>query len=174
MTQNKSVEEVVEEAKLAFYKRHAKQQYPNSLVTILDSFETEFKQALQQERQTSQEREREIVDAIENATFDVLPAPDNAKDFMGDYERGVVEGGYYVKKLVLDSIKEPQECDECGGTGKEICNNPDHGFIHSMPGDIGRLGCPCCGHSEDYTIPNTTCGKCKGTGSITLTNPNKD
>ncbi len=64
MSQNKSVEEVVEEARLAFYKRHAKQQYPKTMITILDSYDVEFKQAIQQERQTSQEREREIVETV--------------------------------------------------------------------------------------------------------------
>ena len=44
---------------------------------------------------------------ILNATFDVMPAPDNAKDFMGDFERGVVEGGYYVKKCVLEALTLP-------------------------------------------------------------------
>lgn len=24
------------------------------------------------------------------------------------------------------------ECDECNGTGKEICDNPDHGFIDAI------------------------------------------
>ena len=28
--------------------------------------------------------------------------------------------------------------------GLEICNNPDHGLLNVMPGDIGRIGCPGC------------------------------
>lgn len=56
------------------------------------------------------------------------------------------------------------ECQECYGTGKEICDNPDHGFISAMPGDISRIGCPLCGHDPLCRIPNTTCGACGGTG----------
>ena len=58
------------------------------------------------------------------------------------------------------------ECEVCNGTGKEICDNPDHGFIVGVGGEIGRLGCPCCGHDEDHAIPNTTCEVCNGTGNI--------
>ena len=59
-------------------------------------------------------------------------------------------------------------CEKCNGTGKKICDNPEHEFIASMPGnragDLGRLGCPCCGHDEDHAIPNTICEDCNGTG----------
>lgn len=69
-------------------------------------------------------------------------------------------------------------CPACGGDGKETCNNPDHGFIQMCDGighDIGRLGCPCCGHDEDYKITKYINGKseylpcfeCKGTGIVT-------
>lgn len=56
-------------------------------------------------------------------------------------------------------------CEDCGGDGKDTCNNPDHGFIEAMPGEIGRLGCPVCGHDEDYKVPNGgDCEICNGTG----------
>ena len=58
------------------------------------------------------------------------------------------------------------KCIECNGTGMEICSNPDHGFISAMPGDVGRIGCPCCGSDELHRIPNTKCGVCGGTGVI--------
>lgn len=59
------------------------------------------------------------------------------------------------------------QCPMCHGTGKEICDNPDHGFIDAMVDtEIGRLGCPCCGHDPSHAIPNTICPKCNGTGSI--------
>ena len=55
------------------------------------------------------------------------------------------------------------ECDECNGTGKEICVNPDHGFIAA----IGQAhGCPLCGWDDLHRIPNTVCDKCNGTGQI--------
>lgn len=59
-------------------------------------------------------------------------------------------------------------CDECNGTGKEICNNPDHNFIDALgPRLLGHAnGCPCCGHDELYRIPNTVCAKCKGSGGL--------
>ena len=37
----------------------------------------------------------------------------------------------------------------------EVCSNPDHGFIGAVGGEIGRLGCPCCGHDEDYIIASS-------------------
>jgi len=41
----------------------------------------------------------------------------------------------------------------------EICTNPDHSFIDAMgsvqSSDIGRLGCPLCGHNEDHVIPSS-------------------
>ena len=59
------------------------------------------------------------------------------------------------------------ECPECNGTGNEICDNPDHGFIAGIGGEIGRLGCPCCGHDDEHRIPGTKCGLCNGSGRIT-------
>lgn len=57
------------------------------------------------------------------------------------------------------------KCETCNGTGKEICDNPDHGFIDAMGfHDIGRIGCPLCGHDENCAIPNTICPDCNGTG----------
>jgi len=60
------------------------------------------------------------------------------------------------------------ECLTCNGTGMEICDNPDHGFIAAMPGDISRLGCPCCGHDEEHRISNTKCEDCGGTGLVLI------
>lgn len=59
-------------------------------------------------------------------------------------------------------------CPDCGGDGKETCNNPDHGFISAMSWhDIGRLGCPVCGHAPDHKVINGgDCETCKGTGLI--------
>ena len=37
----------------------------------------------------------------------------------------------------------------------EICDNPDHGFIEAIPGDVSRLGCPLCGHDEEHRILST-------------------
>ena len=60
------------------------------------------------------------------------------------------------------------ECPKCFGTGKEICNNPDHGFIDAVGGEVGRLGCPCCGHDPQRAIPGTTCDMCGGSGRVRL------
>ena len=61
------------------------------------------------------------------------------------------------------------ECPMCGGDGKETCNNPDHGFIGEMSfHDIGRLGCPVCGHDDDHKVPNGgDCELCEGGGEVT-------
>lgn len=58
-------------------------------------------------------------------------------------------------------------CPACWGDGMEICTNPDHGFIAAVGGEIGRLGCPCCGH-DPYHKTGETCWHCKGTGEIEL------
>jgi hypothetical protein len=60
------------------------------------------------------------------------------------------------------------DCQHCGGDGKETCDNPDHGFISMMPGDIGRIGCPGCGHDPEHKIPGGgKCEFCNGTGVTT-------
>ena len=69
-------------------------------------------------------------------------------------------------------------CLSCGGDGKETCDNPDHGFIAALGfTEIGRLGCPACGHHEDHKVRRwdanegkyvfNTCYECNGTGEMT-------
>ena len=58
-----------------------------------------------------------------------------------------------------------KKCPECGGDGVETCNNPDHAFIDSVGGEIRRLGCPVCGHSEDHKLDGE-CEYCNGTGEV--------
>jgi hypothetical protein len=71
---------------------------------------------------------------------------------------------------VLERI-ESFMCETCSGTGKEICDNPDHGFLSAISStDTGRIGCPCCGHDEDHAIPNTICLDCNGTGKMFVVN----
>ncbi len=61
------------------------------------------------------------------------------------------------------------ECPMCGGDGKETCNNPDHSFLRVMSfHDVGRIGCPVCGHDEDHKVPDGgECEVCDGTGIVT-------
>lgn len=71
-------------------------------------------------------------------------------------------------------------CPTCGGDGIERCTNPDHGFISELSfTDIGRLGCPCCGHDPEHRIMGSKCPDCNGTGIIevaktTETKPKED
>lgn len=67
-------------------------------------------------------------------------------------------------KKEYEANMNKNECDLCFGTGKEICNNPDHAGIEEglFGSDVERIGCPLCGHSEDHIIENSVCGKCKG------------
>lgn len=60
------------------------------------------------------------------------------------------------------------KCPDCNGDGKETCHNPDHGFIGVLSShDIGRIGCPCCGHDEHHKIPNgAQCETCEGRGRV--------
>lgn len=59
-------------------------------------------------------------------------------------------------------------CPDCGGDGRETCHNPDHGFISAMSfNDIGRLGCPVCGHDERHKVrKGGDCETCSGSGSV--------
>ena len=58
-------------------------------------------------------------------------------------------------------------CPTCEGDGIERCDNPDHGFIQAMSvNDMGRIGCPCCGHDEKHRIMGSKCPDCNGTGII--------
>ena len=60
-------------------------------------------------------------------------------------------------------------CPDCAGDGKETCHNPDHGFISVLYfHDIGRLGCPVCGHDEKHKVKNGgDCDTCAGAGTVT-------
>lgn len=61
------------------------------------------------------------------------------------------------------------DCPVCGGDGKERCDNPDHGFIEMMSGEVGRLVCPVCGHDPDYKVPGgNECWECGGSGNVTV------
>ncbi len=65
-------------------------------------------------------------------------------------------------------------CEYCGGDGIETCNNPDHGFINAVGGELQRLGCPVCGHDENHKVRYWKDGKyeygkcdyCFGTGHV--------
>ncbi len=59
-------------------------------------------------------------------------------------------------------------CPDCNGDGKETCHNPDHGFINALSfHDIGRIGCPLCGHDDEHKIPNGgKCETCDGKGVL--------
>lgn len=64
------------------------------------------------------------------------------------------------------------KCPACGGDGIETCYNPDHGFITAVGGEIGRLGCPCCGHDENHKM-NGACPECSGGGVVSSEEWNK-
>jgi ssDNA-binding Zn-finger/Zn-ribbon topoisomerase 1 len=58
-------------------------------------------------------------------------------------------------------------CPTCEGDGIERCTNPDHGFIQALSfTDMGRIGCPCCGHDEKHRIIGCKCPDCNGTGVV--------
>ena len=60
-------------------------------------------------------------------------------------------------------MNEQEKCLSCGGDGIETCDNPDHGFIIAMGGEIERLGCPCCGHDPHHKMTGP-CPECDGSG----------
>ena len=75
-----------------------------------------------------------------------------------------------VGKLDFVEVKDAEnKCATCGGDGIERCTNPDHGFIYALVfTDMGRIGCPLCGHDEKHRIPNSKCPDCGGTGKTPL------
>ena len=60
------------------------------------------------------------------------------------------------------------KCPLCNGDGRETCTNPDHGLIDILYfHDIGRIGCPCCGHDENHKVINGgECDLCCGSGLV--------
>lgn len=59
-------------------------------------------------------------------------------------------------------------CPSCDGDGKETCHNPDHGFINALGWhEIGRLGCPVCGHDPAHKVyKGGNCDLCEGIGEV--------
>lgn len=47
-----------------------------------------------------------------------------------------------IQKVIEEGVNEFDE-------KFDICNNPDHGFIYGIGGQITRLGCPGCGGKWD-------------------------
>lgn len=71
---------------------------------------------------------------------------------------------------ITQLIQKAEEvlCKDCGGLNAEICNNPDHGLYEAMisvktgtGSDMGRLGCPVCGHDPEHKVPNSKCWNCE-------------
>ena len=56
-----------------------------------------------------------------------------------------------------DCTPEADHCENCNDLGYEICSNPDHKLIDAVGGEIGRLGCPVCGHDPFYRIMSEPC-----------------
>jgi hypothetical protein len=79
----------------------------------------------------------------------------------GDQRVGTLEGG---------GVNDLIDCPICGGDGKETCTNPDHGLLHALSfHDVGRIGCPVCGHHPRNKVPNGgPCEACDGNGKVTL------
>lgn len=77
--------------------------------------------------------------------------------------------GYY-DEIKEEDVKDLVEitCFVCGGDGKETCTNPDHGFIEMLSfHDVGRLGCPVCGHHPHHKVKNGgNCECCNGVGKL--------
>jgi hypothetical protein len=65
--------------------------------------------------------------------------------------------------ILSDVHEKLVDCPDCGGDGRETCNNPDHGFIDGVGGETKRLGCPVCGHDPDHKTKNK-CDTCGGSG----------
>lgn len=74
-----------------------------------------------------------------------------------------INGNEWCDKCFLDKI---YLCPDCGGDGIETCHNPDHSFITALDfHEVGRLGCPCCGHDTNFKM-NGKCYTCSGIGLV--------
>jgi hypothetical protein len=59
-------------------------------------------------------------------------------------------------------------CPCCCCHGEETCDNPDHGFIGAVGGELARLGCPVCGSDPHHKVRGGgKCDICNGTGEVT-------
>lgn len=50
------------------------------------------------------EEMKKKIEEIKEMTLDIQPLPEDAKTYMGDFERGTVGGGYYVKESILEIL----------------------------------------------------------------------
>ena len=108
-----------------------------------------------------EEREKRI-EALEDHTHGIL----DADEYFGLTEpkpATPTDPPHVVDDGVREQPDKQEECKDCNGTGKEICDNPDHGFIIAIGKEIGRLGCPGCGHDPDH-FTGSQCETCGGTG----------
>lgn len=79
-------------------------------------------------------------------------------------------------KVNNNNMKYYALCPDCGGDGKEICHNPDHGFLAGVMSFMGanESACPCCGHDENHKMKKfvngryvyNTCDTCDGVGKV--------
>ena len=85
------------------------------------------------------------------------------------------KGSELTEEIASELVEKHCMCFVCGGDGKETCTNPDHGFISMLSfHDVGRLGCPCCGHDPNHKIKNGgNCECCNGLGKLTETQFNQ-
>ena len=87
----------------------------------------------------------------------------------------ICKGSELTEEIASELVEKYCVCFVCGGDGKETCTNPDHGFISMLSfHDVGRLGCPCCGHDPNHKIKNGgNCECCNGLGKLTETQFNQ-
>ena len=87
----------------------------------------------------------------------------NLQTEVGDLRRQLAEATELIEALITEY---GAECPVCHGGGVARCDNPDHEFIALTGGEIGRLGCPVCGHDSEHRVKGEKCEMCDGTGSI--------
>lgn len=80
----------------------------------------------------------------------------------------ICKGSELTEEIAKGFTDSYYTCFVCGGDGRETCTNPDHGFISALSfHDIGRIGCPVCGHDPQHKIKNGgECECCKGSGKL--------
>ena len=79
------------------------------------------------------------------------------------------KGSDLTEEIASELVEKQCVCFVCGGDGKETCTNPDHGFISMLSfHDVGRVGCPVCGHDPNHKVKNGgSCECCNGLGKLT-------
>lgn len=99
---------------------------------------------------------------------DSIEQIESLKNIYKEYGEFLCKGSDLTEEAANTLTDAYYTCFVCGGDGLETCTNPDHGFINALSfHDVGRIGCPVCGHDPNHKIKNGgECECCNGSGKL--------